>query len=77
MVRSFALGKIYRSIKNYTDDGKVEKLDRRLIKGFYVSNAIELENESEEEAVKFSMNIDAGKVDKVLLQRDQSKDAAA
>ena len=43
------------------------------MKGFYVANAIELENSSEEEAVKFSMNIDAGKVDKVLKKADSSR----
>ena len=45
-VKVFALGKILRILRSYTD-GKTEinPLDRRLIKGFYTTDQWELEND--------------------------------
>jgi len=45
MVRVFALGKINTLLKRYLDTanwGELSRLDRRLLKGFYVKNEDEL-----------------------------------
>ena len=49
MKRVFALGKMNRILKDYCVIGapKLKDIDKRLLKGFYVSNAIELENEED------------------------------
>jgi len=46
MTSIFALGKMNRSLKTFTDD-KLTKFDKRLFKGFYVANDEELLNDSE------------------------------
>lgn len=72
MVKAFALGKINLAIKNYTDD-TLSTLDRRLLKGFYVADALELENDSEIESAKFTTRVDKGKIAKVLMASEQEK----
>ena len=49
----FALGKVHRSLQNYDKD-KLSALDKRLIKGFYVTHKVELENDSEREASRYA-----------------------
>jgi hypothetical protein len=36
--RIFALGRINRSVRHFTEHGKLSDLDIRLLKGFYTSN---------------------------------------
>lgn len=48
MQRVFALGKLNRILKVYTDSTKTA-FDRRLLKGFYINDNEELENDSEKE----------------------------
>jgi len=52
MNRVFALGKINRILKTYAEEDAPAPvpIDRRLLKGFYVNNLEELENESDKEA---------------------------
>ena len=63
----FTLGKINRSLRNYEDDKKITRLDRRLLKGFYIDDKWELVNSSEEESLKFNYKINVGKI-KALLK---------
>jgi len=45
-VKLFAVGKIMKILKSYTDDKiEINALDRRLIKGFYTTDHWELEND--------------------------------
>ena len=50
MTRVFSLGKVHTALKNFSTQGKLSSLDKRLIKGFYVADKKELENESEVES---------------------------
>ena len=52
MLRVFALGKINRILKDFAieDAPSLTQFDKRLLKGFYVNNLEELENDSDKEA---------------------------
>ena len=51
MVRTFALGKINRALMKFDKIQELKSLDKRLLKGFYISNKQELDSQEE---IKFS-----------------------
>jgi len=61
--RIFALGKINRILKTFIDSSsdkdKTNTLDKRLLKGFYVNDEKELENDSDKESRSFGEVVDA------------------
>jgi len=54
MERVMNLGRMRRALGNYVDDDHLYKIDKRLLKGFYVTDKWELVNESEQESLKYS-----------------------
>jgi hypothetical protein len=72
----FTLGKINRALRNYEDDESITRLDRRLLKGFYIDDKWELVNSSEEESLKFNYKINVGKI-KALLKGTNARRASA
>jgi hypothetical protein len=44
--RIFALSKVNKALKTFSTDTKISKLDKRLLKGFYVHDIKELEGEN-------------------------------
>jgi hypothetical protein len=67
----FELGKINRALRNYEDDEKLTRLDKRLLKGFYIDDKWELVNSSEEESLKFNYKINVGRVRALLKGTNQ------
>jgi len=65
--RFFSLGKITRTLRNYEKkDCELTKIDKRLLKGFYVSNNFALVNSSEEEIERWSNNLAKGNLQKLI-----------
>jgi len=51
MVRMFALGKVIKLIRKYQDDSPYKNMNentKKLLKGFYTSNTMELEGDSDD-----------------------------
>jgi hypothetical protein len=54
--RIFALGKINRVIQKFVKT-KLDNFDKRLLKGFYINDVNELENDSDKESRRFETMI--------------------
>lgn len=71
----FAMGKLHKSLKTFESKHReLQDIDYHLLKGFYVSNKIELEHEEDKEANKeFNINHahDFDKAQKMLSNYDK------
>ena len=74
MVRVFGLGKIHYALRNFaTQTDKLSSFDKRLIKGFYVADKLELENDSELESQHYVNRVDFGRAKDIILWNQDEK----
>lgn len=71
--RAMQLGRISRALQGYNEKDKLERLDKRLLKGFYVSDRWRLVNSSEDEAVKFNYKLDHNRIKGILKRTAAAK----
>jgi hypothetical protein len=53
LVKTFAVGRLFKHLRGFSEK-KLDRSDKRLIKGFFVNNRYELENSTDQDLLKLN-----------------------